>query len=193
MAFGVSSFYILSTNDIVNLISIDPFQNTQWNNYGIKLLKELNLYDRHKLLLKKSHIGLPLLFNKYGPKSFDFIFIDGWHTFDYTLLDFYYSDKLLKINGIIIIDDALHKGVNKCTRFINNNYKDKPSERNKSNSSHSSSLNNTPYNYKNSCHSSPANSRRKFISNNKDDINLRETLCNTLPQKKRKWIVYKSS
>jgi hypothetical protein len=24
----------------------------------------------------------------------DFAFMDGWHTFDYTLLDFFYTDKL---------------------------------------------------------------------------------------------------
>ena len=56
-------------------------------------------------------------------EKFDFIFIDGWHTFDYTLLDFFYADKLLRKGGIIIIDDAKHLGVAKCVRYIDTNYR----------------------------------------------------------------------
>ena len=45
-------------------------------------------------------------------KPFDFIFIDGWHTFDYTLVDMFYADRLLRIGGYLLIDDALHSGRN---------------------------------------------------------------------------------
>ena len=48
MAYGISAFYIL-TNENVNLISIDPFQSTQWNNYGVNLLKEF----KHRNLIVK--------------------------------------------------------------------------------------------------------------------------------------------
>jgi len=51
------------------------------------------------------------------------IFIDGWHTFDYTLLDLFYSFLLLKKNGYIVIDDALHPGVNKVVKYVQDNYK----------------------------------------------------------------------
>jgi len=122
LAYGVSSFYIL-LNEGTNLISIDPFQETQWNNYGVKLLKEFELNKFHQLILDKSYNALPQLLNQYGENSFDLIFIDGWHTFDYTLVDFFYSNLLLRKNGIIVIDDALHKGVNKCVKYIERNYK----------------------------------------------------------------------
>ena len=121
MAFGVSAFYILS-NENTNLTSIDPYQKTQWNNNGINLLKEFNFDDRHKCIYDKSYQALPDLL-KNGEEKYDFIFIDGWHTFDYTLIDFFYADKLLKVGGIIIIDDALHKGVEKTIKYISNNYK----------------------------------------------------------------------
>ena len=56
-------------------------------------------------------------------KPFDFIFIDGWHTFDYTLVDMFYADRLLRIGGYLLIDDALHQGPSKGlhiqTRTIN--------------------------------------------------------------------------
>jgi predicted O-methyltransferase YrrM len=120
MACGVSAFYILS-NKKTKLISIDPYQDSQWKNYGIKLLKELKLDKRHKLYQLKSYDALPRLVKKN--KIFDFIFIDGFHTFDYTLIDFFYSSLLIKNGGIIIIDDALHHGVSKCIKYIISNYK----------------------------------------------------------------------
>lgn len=128
MAQGVSSMFITlslkKTHDNKNvplLISIDPFQSTQWNNYGVRLMKNVETEHLHKLIEKKSYIALPeLLMDKY---VFDFVFIDGWHTFDYTLVDFFYADKLLKIGGYITIDDALHKGVNKAIKYIESNYR----------------------------------------------------------------------
>jgi predicted O-methyltransferase YrrM len=122
MANGVSSLYIL-TNLNTKLISIDPFQESQWKNIGIKLLKYHNMSNRHELIQEKSYIALPSLLQIYKENKFNFIFIDGFHTFDYTLIDFFYSDLLLEINGYIIIDDALHKGVAKCIKYLKSNYK----------------------------------------------------------------------
>lgn len=53
---------------------------------------------------------------------FHLIYIDGWHTFDYTLVDFFYSDLILEINGIIVLDDIKHKPVQKCLKYIETNY-----------------------------------------------------------------------
>ena len=120
-AFGVSAFYMLS-NLKTKLTSIDPFQKTQWNNKGVELLKEYKFDKRHTLHELKSYVALPKLLEKYGNNYYDFIFIDGYHTFDYTLLDFFYSNLLLKMKGIIIIDDAMHSGVRKCVQYIETNY-----------------------------------------------------------------------
>jgi len=124
MAFGISASYILLANKNVNLISIDPFQKDkdQWNSMGLNLLKELGVDERHHYIGEKSYVSLPKLLSTYGEEYFDFIFIDGWHTFDYTLIDFFYADKLIRIGGIILIDDALHRGVTKFVNYIVNNY-----------------------------------------------------------------------
>jgi predicted O-methyltransferase YrrM len=89
---------------------------------GLKLLKELEVNERHHYISEKSYISMPILLKTYNEEYFDFIFIDGWHTFDYTLIDFFYSDKLLRIGGVIIIDDALHKGVKKFIKYVETNY-----------------------------------------------------------------------
>jgi predicted O-methyltransferase YrrM len=119
-AFGISAMYILSSSETTKLISIDPFQSTQWNNNGKKLIQELDLHKRHTCVEEKSYLALPKLLMKH--QTFDFIFIDGWHTFDYTIVDFFYAFLLLNVGGIIIIDDALHKGVNKCIKYLETNY-----------------------------------------------------------------------
>ena len=121
MAYGISAFYML-LNPAVRLISIDPFQSTQWHNYGVKLLAEFKFNTRHQLYPVKSYIALPQILAEMGPGIFDFIFIDGFHTFDYTLVDFFYANLLTKVGGIIVIDDALHAGVAKCVKYIDSNY-----------------------------------------------------------------------
>lgn len=120
LAHGISSIYILK-NPGTSLISIDPFQKSQWDNQALKFIKHLGYDKNHSLIEKKSHIALPEMLEKYGEDSFDFSFIDGDHKFDVTLLDFYYSSLMVKIGGTIIIDDALHAGVSKCIKFIDTN------------------------------------------------------------------------
>jgi hypothetical protein len=57
-------------------------------------------------------------------ERFDFIFIDGRHHFDYVLLDFFYTDKLLKAGCCMMFDDLWMPSVRKACSFIlsNRNY-----------------------------------------------------------------------
>jgi len=130
MAYGLSSLFILQSlkyftlkhkiKEQYNLTSIDPFQTTQWDNLGVQNLINAHLDNNHTLIEQKSYISMPILLN--DKKIYDIIFIDGWHTFDYTLLDLFYAYLLVKKNGFIVIDDALHPGVNKVTKYIETNY-----------------------------------------------------------------------
>ena len=65
---------------------------------------------------RKSEYILPKLAEE-GNK-FDFAFIDGWHTFDHTLIDFFYLNRMLDIGGILVIDDVGMPAINKLSRFI---------------------------------------------------------------------------
>lgn len=51
-------------------------------------------------------------------RKFDFGFIDGLHTFDHTLIDFFYLNRLLNVGGIIVIDDTGMPSINKLMRYI---------------------------------------------------------------------------
>jgi len=96
---------------------VDPFQSTQWRNAGIKLINDFG-YTNYRLIEKKSEFALPQLLEKN--EQFDFALIDGWHTFDHTLLDAFYLTRMLKIGGVRVIDDVQMPAVNKCIRYLSN-------------------------------------------------------------------------
>jgi hypothetical protein len=62
------------------------------------------------------YFALPELLRRKLPV--DFAYIDGWHTFDYTLLDFFYLDKMLKVGGIVAFNDCSWPAVEKAMRFV---------------------------------------------------------------------------
>ena len=126
LATGISSIFICQAlQDIKSPDShtaLDPYQTEQWKNVGIKNIEKAKLKDKLNVIQEKSEFALPVMANKYA-STYDFIFIDGFHTFDNTLIDFFYSNILLKVGGYIVIDDILHKGVAKFVKYLNTNYK----------------------------------------------------------------------
>jgi hypothetical protein len=48
----------------------------------------------------------------------DLAFIDGWHSFDFTLVDFFYIDRMLRPGGILAIDDSQWPSVRKVCRYL---------------------------------------------------------------------------
>lgn len=45
--------------------------------------------------------------------------IDGWHTFDYAMVDFFYVDRLLQVGGVVILDDtAAYAAIRKLARYV---------------------------------------------------------------------------
>jgi predicted O-methyltransferase YrrM len=105
--YGISSLYICSAlqqRENASHTMIDPFQNTDYKGIGVSNLKLINC-DNFELIQEPSEFALPEL-AKSQAGSFDFILIDGWHTFDHTLLDLFYSNLLLKIGGYLVIDDC---------------------------------------------------------------------------------------
>ena len=44
--------------------------------------------------------------------------VDGWHTFDYALLDFWYADKMLDVNGVVGFNDCGWRAVSKAIGFV---------------------------------------------------------------------------
>ena len=119
-AFGLSSLYICEATigrpQVLHTI-IDPFQTSSWKSVGINNLKKAGVAN-FKLLEERSEIALPKLLKE--EQVYDFALIDGWHTFDHTLIDFFYLEKLVRPGGIIAIDDVHLSGINKLVRYLMN-------------------------------------------------------------------------
>jgi len=68
------------------------------------------------LIEEPDYLALPKLLS--AGSKIDFSYIDGWHTFDYALLDFWYIDKILNINGAVAFNDCGLRSVNKVIKFV---------------------------------------------------------------------------
>jgi len=118
-AYGISSLYICSGSaqaDKTLHTIIDPFQR-DWHYIGIENLKRAG-FKSFELIEELSEIVLPKLLEK--KKKFDFCFIDGWHTFDHVMIDFFYLNRMIDAGGVIVFHDVDMPGINKLIRYILN-------------------------------------------------------------------------
>jgi predicted O-methyltransferase YrrM len=118
-AFGVSALHIcaelVGRKDAHHII-IDPNQSTEWEAVGVTNLRRAGL-TRFTLIEEGSEFVLPRLVAE-GERRFDLIFIDGWHTFDHTLIDCFYTTRLLRVGGYLVIDDASFASVSTVIRHL---------------------------------------------------------------------------
>lgn len=118
-AMGVSSLAICESIEKnapgSNHLIIDPYQSTYWKGIGIHQLNRAGLKN-YQLMEMPSEFALPQLVQEN--QKFDFAFIDGWHTFDHTLIDFFYINRLLQPGGILVVDDVQLPAVKKVMRMI---------------------------------------------------------------------------
>jgi predicted O-methyltransferase YrrM len=106
----------LRSNGGGRLISIDPNQREQFVSRGLEAMERSGLAPYHELIEEPSYLALPGLARR-GLKA-DFAYIDGWHSFDYVLVDFFLMDKLLAPGGVVGFNDAGWRSVRKVLSFV---------------------------------------------------------------------------
>lgn len=130
LAFGVSALYLCEALAAVNPSArhtvIDPFQNDVaegWGGIGLSNLRRAGFGEMVELIEKPSHLALPEM-EARGARV-EFALIDGWHTFDHALVDFFHVDQILRPGGILVVDDCDMPPVHKVIRYIatNRNYR----------------------------------------------------------------------
>ncbi len=117
--YGISSLYIcaaLWNREKATHTIIDPLQNKEYSGIGIFNLERINC-KFYKFFESPSEYVLPQLAQKQ-PNSFDLILIDGWHTFDHVLTDIFYSNRLLKTGGLLILDDCRFPSIAKAAKYL---------------------------------------------------------------------------
>ena len=117
-AHGISSVFIcdaLRNRPSPHHVIIDPNQSIEFGSAGLRHLAEANI-DFYELIEKPSEIALPQLLEEGC--EFDFAFVDGYHTFDHALVDFFYLNRLLRVGGYLVLDDNNMAAINKVIRYI---------------------------------------------------------------------------
>ena len=122
LAFGLSTLSICEGLQEIGgegHVAIDPNQSTQWQNIGLENVKRAGFGDLLELREKPSHVALPELAAE-GLRV-NFAYIDGWHTFDHALVDFFYVDQMLNVGGVVAVDDCFFHSVHAVCRYIATN------------------------------------------------------------------------
>jgi predicted O-methyltransferase YrrM len=123
MATGIATVTILTAlNEIGEggrLITIDPFQNAPdvpWSGVGVANVQRSGFAASHSLIEKYDYLALPKLVG--DGQRIQFAYIDGWHTFDYTLLDFFFVDKMMDPDGVVGFNDCGYRAVDRALRYV---------------------------------------------------------------------------
>jgi predicted O-methyltransferase YrrM len=128
LGFGISALFIcdaLSQLPDARHIVIDPHQlrggptHISFEGVGLENLRKAGYESLVEFHDAPSQLALPSLVSQ-GVKI-DFAFIDGWHTFDFASVDFFYVDLLLRPGGVVVIDDTDFPSVWKLCRYITTN------------------------------------------------------------------------
>lgn len=118
-AYGLSSLHICSAlagRESPRHVILDPFQHSSWQGVGVANLERAGC-DFYELVEAPSELALPELVRDQAG-SFDLVFIDGWHTFDHTMLDLFYANRLLRTGGYVVIDDCNMPPVAKAVQYV---------------------------------------------------------------------------
>ena len=122
LAFGVSALFICDALEKIpgaKHIIIDSEQTKEFEGIGLKNLKTAGYGDMVEFYNLPSYRALSALEAK--GRKVKLAFIDGWHTFDYVLVDFFLIDKMLEVGGIVVFDDANWPSIRKVCRYIATN------------------------------------------------------------------------
>lgn len=119
LAYGISSLYIaeaISKKTAPRLISIDPFQKTNWHDIGLLNLERAGYNSFVEFHGEYSHVVLPQLLANGEP--IDFAYVDSVKVFDVLLIDAYYLTGLLRVGGVLVFDDCSWPEVKRMVRYI---------------------------------------------------------------------------
>jgi predicted O-methyltransferase YrrM len=120
LAHGVSALFICEALKEVGgerHIVIDPGPVDGWNDVGLHTIERGGYASLIEFHNAPSHQVLPQLEQK--GERIGVALIDGWHTFDYVLVDFFYIDRILDVGGVVMFDDTRwYPGIRKVARYV---------------------------------------------------------------------------
>jgi len=117
-AYGFSTIWMLDAlrANKGSHTTVDPFEKTAWHGIGLKQVEKLQFDGTFQWMPDHSIHVLSALIR--AGQAFDFVFIDGNHRFDDVIVDFYMCDQLVRVGGLIALDDMWMPSIKAATDFI---------------------------------------------------------------------------
>lgn len=97
-------------------VVIDPHQATRFADCGLQVLAEAGVADLVEHHADESQIVLPRFLGE--GRTFDLAFVDGNHRFDGVFLDLVYLGRLVRLGGVIFLDDYQLAAVARAASFF---------------------------------------------------------------------------
>lgn len=121
LAYGISALFACNAIDDTGApgarhIVIDPCQNVDWQGVGLANLERAGYRHLVDFREEPSELALPKLLA--AGTRIQAAIIDGWHTFDHALIDFFYINRMLDLGGIVVIDDTDYPSIAQLARYI---------------------------------------------------------------------------
>lgn len=118
MAYGLSTVAIAAAlpDGAERHVVIDPFQSVGWGGIGLHTVERAGLSHKVEVAEEPSQTVLAS-YQKEG-RTFDFVFHDGSHLFDYLMADLHFINRMLPEGGILVIDDLWMPAVRRAASFL---------------------------------------------------------------------------
>ncbi|MGF1453210.1 MAG: class I SAM-dependent methyltransferase [Opitutales bacterium] len=122
LAHGLSALFICQAHADRGRgrhIAIDPGQENAYADSGVNNLERAGLSGFFELRREPSARALPRLLDE--GVELDLAFIDGFHTFDHALVDFFFLDQLVRTGGYVVFEDVWMPSIRKAANFVRRN------------------------------------------------------------------------
>jgi predicted O-methyltransferase YrrM len=118
---GSTAIYMLDATkaNAGRVFSID-WSESQFNDIGRRNIERYGADGRHLLIEEPSWQVFPRLLT--AGQQLDFVFIDGWKTFDYLVYELFIINRMLAVGGAIMFDDSYLPSVGKAIAVLKSHY-----------------------------------------------------------------------
>src|SRR5215218_3059773 len=120
LGYGISALQVCegllgNVDPTARHVALDPYQATRFANCGLQFLEEAGIAQMVEHHAEDSQIALPRFLGE--ARRFDLAFVDGNHRFDGVFLDLVFLGRLVRMGGIVFVDDYQLPAVARAASF----------------------------------------------------------------------------
>jgi len=120
-ATGSTAVYMLfATKEVEGTVVSIDIAGQQRNDLGLRNVERSGFKRRHTFLENDSiRVLAKFMLEERG---FDFVYIDGWKTFDHLAFELYAVDQMLETGGVVFFDDTYLPSVRQSIRMLQRSF-----------------------------------------------------------------------